>query len=92
MLVLSRKVMETILIPHLGISLKVLRVGGGKVSLGIEAPPDVSIIRSEIASSEQMKSFTHRLKPISQPTNRDRRNGLPSTSLTPEYEDSELPT
>ena len=43
MLVLSRKVMETILIPHLGISLKVLRVGGGKVSLGIEAPPDVSM-------------------------------------------------
>ena len=92
MLVLSRKVLEVILIPHLGISLKVLRVGGGKVSLGIEAPPDVPIIRSEIASSEQMNSFTQRLQQISQPTNRDRRNGPPSTSLLLENKESELLT
>lgn len=57
MLVLSRKVNETILIPDLGISLQVLRVAGGKVCLGFEAPPDVSIIRREIASSDQKSSL-----------------------------------
>lgn len=78
MLVLSRKVNETILIPDLGISLQVLRVAGEKVRLGIQAPSDVSIIRSEIASSDQVSSFTQELKRNSQPTNRNHRNRLPS--------------
>ena len=78
MLVLSRKVNETILIPHLGISVQVVRVAGGIVSLGFEAPSDVSIIRREIASSDQISSFTQQLKRNSQPTNRNHRNRLPS--------------
>src|SRR5690348_18444547 len=62
MLVLSRKENEKILFPHLGIALQILRVGGGKVRLGVEAPSDVSVVRYEIASEEQMNAFAERLK------------------------------
>jgi len=73
MLVLSRKVNETILIPALGITLQVLRVGVGKVSLGIKAPLDVSILRKEIANSDQMRSLAQQRKENSPPTT-DRRS------------------
>ena len=62
MLVLSRKENEKILFPHLGIALQILRLGSGKVRLGIEAPDDVSVVRHEIASSEQIEEFAERLR------------------------------
>jgi sRNA-binding carbon storage regulator CsrA len=37
MLVLSAK--EKVVFPHLGVALQVLRVGGGKVRVGIRPPP-----------------------------------------------------
>ena len=58
MLVLSRKENEKVLFPHLGIAVQILRVGGGKVRLGIEAPGDVSVVRHEIASEEQLAEFS----------------------------------
>jgi carbon storage regulator CsrA len=62
MLVLSRKENEKVLFPHLGIALQILRVGGGKVRVGIEAPSDVAVVRCEIASREQLGQFADRLQ------------------------------
>lgn len=47
MLVLSRKVGEQIVIDG-GITVTVTSVDGGKVRLGISAPPDVRIDRAEV--------------------------------------------
>ena len=48
MLVLSRRMNEEILFPGTDISVKVLAISAGKVSLGVQAPPQVSIIRAEL--------------------------------------------
>ena len=48
MLVLSRKVNEEIVIGN-NIHIKVVRVDGNRIRLGISAPDDVTIRRSEIA-------------------------------------------
>jgi len=81
MLVLSRKENEKVLFPHLGIALQVLRLGGGKVRLGIEAPDDVSVVRHEIASEEQLAEFAERLKQTAKSGNHAVRNRLHSTLL-----------
>src|SRR5256885_10472992 len=81
MLVLSRKENEKILFPHLGIALQILRINGGKVRLGLEAPNDVSIVRYEIASAEQIDEFTERLKQSATKLNHEARNRLQTTLL-----------
>lgn len=51
MLVLSRKKDERIILKVPGmddVAVTVVRIDGGKVRLGIEAPEDVTIIRSEL--------------------------------------------
>jgi carbon storage regulator CsrA len=48
MLVLSRKTKETIVLPSLGISVQVLGIQGGRVRLGIDAPPEIPIRRGEL--------------------------------------------
>ena len=47
MLVLSRKAGERILLGN-NIRITVVRISGGGVRLGIEAPPDVSVVREEV--------------------------------------------
>lgn len=47
MLVLTRKVGETIVIAN-DIVVTVLEIRGGQVRLGVEAPREVSILRSEV--------------------------------------------
>lgn len=47
MLVLSRKVGERILLGD-QIRITVVRVSGGGVRLGIEAPSDISVVREEV--------------------------------------------
>lgn len=47
MLVLSRKLGESIVIAH-NITITVVEVHGSKIRLGITAPPDVSVNREEI--------------------------------------------
>jgi carbon storage regulator CsrA len=81
MLVLSRKENEKILFPHLGIALQILRVGGGKVRLGVEAPSDVSVVRYEIASEEQMNAFAERLKHTARDVSHAIRNRLQTLLL-----------
>ena len=54
MLVLSRKIGEQIVIGN-GIVLVVKRIAGGRVTVGIQAPGDVRIIRGELGVLEPYK-------------------------------------
>lgn len=49
MLVLSRKVGERIRIGEY-VTVTVVRIAGGGVRLGIEAPPEMPVVRQELAS------------------------------------------
>jgi carbon storage regulator CsrA len=49
MLVLSRKPKEKIVLPTLHTAIQVLEIKRGVVRLGIEAPPEVSVLREEVA-------------------------------------------
>jgi carbon storage regulator len=49
MLVLTRKLMEKLFIGD-NISVTVVRLEGGQVRLGIEAPREVSVVRAELVS------------------------------------------
>lgn len=52
MLVLSRKVAEDIVIGS-NIRLKIIKVDGNKVRIGITAPPDVVVDRQEVHDRKQ---------------------------------------
>jgi carbon storage regulator len=52
MLVLSRKVGEKLVIGD-NITVVVSRVAGNRVTIGVEAPADVRIIRGELRTSEE---------------------------------------
>lgn len=51
MLVLSRKQDQKILFPHLGIEVEVRRIAGNSVSIGINAPKSIRILRGELANA-----------------------------------------
>ena len=48
MLVLSRKPGESITFPELGIKIVVVRLSNGRATLGVEAPRDVGVSRTEL--------------------------------------------
>jgi carbon storage regulator CsrA len=48
MLVLSRRPGESIVLTSLGVSVRVVSLKGGVVRLGIEAPPEVKVVREEL--------------------------------------------
>ena len=50
MLVLTRKTSQSIILTceESVVRLKVIRIGRDKVSLGVEAPPSVKVLRSEL--------------------------------------------
>lgn len=52
MLVLSRREQEAVVFPKLGIRIEVTRLRGKAVSLGIEAPASVRVLRGELATEE----------------------------------------
>ena len=52
MLVLSRRPDEKIVFPGSHITVQVLAVKGNKVRLGIEAPSQVTVLRSELCNGE----------------------------------------
>ncbi|TVP98356.1 MAG: response regulator [Planctomycetaceae bacterium] len=54
MLVLSRREQESIVFPKLGIRIEVTRIRGKAISLGIEAPDAVRVLRGEIATPDDM--------------------------------------
>ncbi|GAA5508306.1 response regulator [Novipirellula caenicola] len=47
MLVLSRRSQQQIVFPNLGVTLRILQVRGQIVKVGIDAPPEISILRQE---------------------------------------------
>lgn len=53
MLVLSRGVSQSIIIDGGLVTVTVLEIRGGRVRLGIEAPAEVDVKRSEIAEEEK---------------------------------------
>lgn len=53
MLVLSRRLHESILFPSVGAKVQVVAVKGGVVRLGIEAPPDVPVLREELPDRQK---------------------------------------
>ncbi|MFO0943762.1 MAG: carbon storage regulator [Pirellulales bacterium] len=52
MLILSRKLNETVYVGN-DVVIRVVKIKGNVVGLGIEAPNNVRILRSEIAQSEK---------------------------------------
>lgn len=52
MLVLSRKIDQEIVIPELGITLKVLDASNNRVKLGITAPASVAVHRAEAFAAQ----------------------------------------
>lgn len=52
MLVLSRKKDQDVTFPNLGIAVKILRVNGNTVSVGVDAPRDIRVLRGELSDGE----------------------------------------
>ena len=48
MLVLSRRLNEKVVLPGLGVTVQVVSVKPGVVRLGIDAPPQVRVLRAEL--------------------------------------------
>lgn len=48
MLVLSRKIGEQVVLPSCGVTIAVVKIAGGKVRLGVQAPPETSVHRQEV--------------------------------------------
>src|SRR5689334_819088 len=67
MLVLSRRTGEKIVLPTLGITVEVVDVKGGAVRLGIDAPPDVRIMRQEIEDARRSYGATASASPDREP-------------------------
>lgn len=66
MLVLSRKVGERIQIGA-GVTLTVLKVNGQSISLGVEAPREVCIMRGELLSDDPTRPLADSSRSDSQP-------------------------
>lgn len=55
MLVLSRRAGDRIIFPDLNISVGILQTNGRNVRVGIEAPPDVAVLRHELAAESSRR-------------------------------------
>lgn len=56
MLVVSRKENQAVIFPALGISVKIQRIGGKAVSVGVEAPRNVRVLRGELLDQDEALS------------------------------------
>lgn len=55
MLILARRKEETIRFPELGIEIKILKVSGHSVRVGVTAPKEVNVVRGELVKKEAAK-------------------------------------
>jgi carbon storage regulator CsrA len=53
MLVLTRRLKEKIIFPSIPAEVQVLGIRGGQVRLGIEAPPQIAVVREELAGQPE---------------------------------------
>ena len=58
MLVLSRKIDQKVVLPGLDVTIQVVRCRASGVTLGIEAPPQIRILREELQSQNSASSET----------------------------------
>ena len=58
MLVLSRRSQQAIVFPECGITVRFLRVASGRVSIGVEAPDDVSVVRNDADDADEAVQWT----------------------------------
>lgn len=58
MLVLSRRANQKVLFPNLGITVEIVGVKGNNVKLGIDAPPEIRILRSELVEEQEESGNT----------------------------------
>ena len=56
MLVLARRLHESIVLPGLGITVQVVAIRRGSVRLGIVAPPGVAVLREELVGTEPARA------------------------------------
>jgi carbon storage regulator CsrA len=61
MLVLARRPNEKVLFPSINTAVQVVSIKGGTVRLGIEAPPEVTILRAELQDRTAERGATTRL-------------------------------
>jgi carbon storage regulator len=59
MLVLSRSYRQQIVLPTLGITFEILRISGNKVRVGIDAPADIPVHRSDVADRVYREGLRH---------------------------------
>jgi carbon storage regulator CsrA len=98
MLVLTRKYQEKIRIGE-NITITILRMKGKAVRLGIEAPPDISVIRGELAfdqrsngEAEPEADETLEIEAIGQDSARSGRSFARATSLKSKWSTESRPT
>jgi carbon storage regulator CsrA len=63
MLILSRRQNEQIVLPGLGITIVIVAIKPGVVRIGIKAPPDIAILRTELLD-ERHRSGLPRMEKI----------------------------
>lgn len=80
MLVLSRRENQKVLFPNLGITVEIVGLRGSKVKLGIDAPPEIRIVRSELANQPEAEPV-HVAKTISSEQLHERNNQLNAIML-----------
>jgi carbon storage regulator CsrA len=83
MLVLSRRVKDSIEFPELDIKVEILQVKGSTVRVGIDAPVEIKIIRGELAN-ESTKYLTKKLN-VSGDSEHEIRNKLNSLKIAAAY-------
>lgn len=55
MLVLTRRQLESIVLPELGIEIKVISTGKGTTKIGISAPPEIRVFRGEVHQQREIE-------------------------------------
>ncbi len=81
MLVLSRKKDQQVCFPALGITVKILRVSGSTVRVGVDAPMEVQIIRDELENGPVKPAPRQHVIRLPQNLRHELRNQLNSLSI-----------